>query len=114
MTRYIIVNALLICLKGQEKFFVTFFRDRLENENIDNASVELAASWLDVNEGELGVLVACKDNLFRTLENEQLRRFLCMSNEILILTGPRFIRTAAEFAEYMSKELGVIAKAHIQ
>ena len=29
------MNALLICLKGQEKFFVTFFRDRLENEKLD-------------------------------------------------------------------------------
>lgn len=104
----------MICLKGQEKFFVTFFRNRLENENIDNASVELAASWLDANEGELGVLVACKDNLFRTLENEQLRRFLCTSNEILILTGPRFLYVASEFAEFMSKELGVIARAYIQ
>lgn len=108
------MNALLICLKGQEKFFVTFFRDRLENENIDDVSVELAASWLDANEGELGVLVTCKDNLFRTLENEQLRRFLCTSNEILILTGPRFLYVASEFAEFMSKELGVIARAHIK
>lgn len=107
------MNALLICLKGQEKFFVTFFRDRLENEKLDNASVELAASWLDANEGELGVLVAHRDSLFRTLENEHLRRFICTSNEILVLTGPRTIRVASEFAEFMSKELGVIAKAYI-